>query len=105
MDQPKGGQTVSRRSKEELLELLSEYNKSQPMTVKAFCRLHQISEASFYTARKRYKPAKISKKQSFRFISIDRPAFNSTAATLFAEVNGIRLYQVVPADYLKSLIL
>jgi hypothetical protein len=87
-----------------MLELLAEYDKTQGMTIKAFCKLHKVTEGSFYTARKRYRSAAISKQQSSRFIPIGRTAFNESAAILFAEVNGIKLYQAVPADYLKSLI-
>jgi len=104
MEQTNGKQVVSRRGKTQMLELLSLYDKDHGMTVKAFCKLHQISEASFYTARKRNRSAALSKQQSSRFIPIGRPAFNQPAAILFAEVNGIKLYQAVPADYLKSLI-
>lgn len=104
MDQPNVKQTVSRRSNKQFLELLAEYDKNQHMTVKAFCRLHNVTEGSFYSARKRYRSATLSKSQSSRFIPIGQPSFNQTAANLFAEVNGIKLYHAVPADYLKALI-
>jgi hypothetical protein len=104
MDQTTGKQSTSRRSKEQTLELLSEYDKDHGTTVKAFCKLHQISEGSFYSARSRYRPAGNSKQQSSGFIAIGSPAFKEPANTLFAEVKGIKLYQAVPANYLKALI-
>jgi hypothetical protein len=74
------------------------------MTVKDFCSLHQISEGSFYSARKRHRSAGTLKEKSSGFISIGRPAIKEPIGVLFAEVNGIKLYQAVPADYLKALI-
>ena len=97
-------QFPSRRSKEQTLELLREYDKDNSTTVKAFCKLHQISEGSFYSARSRYRSADISKQKSSGFIAIASPTFKEPANILFAEVNGIKLYQSVPADYLKALI-
>lgn len=104
MEQAIGKQSTSRRSKAQTLELLNEYNKDHGLTVKAFCKLHQISEGSFYSARSRYRPTGISKEQSSGFIAIASPTFKEPANTLFAEVKGIKLYHAVPADYLKALI-
>lgn len=70
MDQPNGEQPIPRRSKKHMLELLAEYDKTQGMTIKAFCKLHKVTEGSFYTARKRYRSAAISKQQSSRFTII-----------------------------------
>ena len=104
MEQTSDKQSISRRSKEEILELLNEFDKEHGMTVKAFCKLHQISEGSFYSARSRYRPAGNSKQQSSGFIAIGSSTFKEPADTLFAEVKGIKLYQAVPANYLKALI-
>ena len=105
MEQPNGRQALSRRSKAQMLELLSEYGKSQGMTVRAFCGLHQISEGSFYSARSRYRSGEASQPKSAGFITIARSAFKEPGSSLFAEVNGIKLYQSVPADYLKALVI
>ena len=94
----------SRRGKEQILELLSKYDQSPKMTVKSFCKLHQISEACFYSWRKRYRSWATSLSKQPGFISIARPAFKDPACSLFAEVNGIKLYQAVTADYLKALV-
>jgi len=55
MDQPNGNQIKRMRSKKQILELLAEYDKDPHMTVKTFCRLHKVTEGSFYTARKGYR--------------------------------------------------
>lgn len=103
MDQPRTRQRKPRRSKEQLLELLSAYDKTNGMTIKEFCKLHKVTEGSFYAARKRQRGA-AAQKQSIGFIPITRSAFEQPAHSLFAEVKGIRLYQPVPADYLKALL-
>jgi hypothetical protein len=105
MEQTNGNQSTSRRTKIQMLELLSDYDENPGMTVKDFCRLHQITEGSFYSARKRHRCAGISKQKPSGFISIGRPTFKEPIGVLFAEVNGIKLYQAVPADYLKALVL
>ena len=104
MDQPRLNRRAPRRPKHQLLELLAEYDKTRGMTVKDFCKLHNVTQGSFYTARKRYRDATV-KKQPSGFIAITSLAFDQPVATLFAEVRGIKLYQPVPVDYLKALVL
>jgi hypothetical protein len=104
MDQLNDKKITSRHNKTQMLEMLDEYDKTKGMTIKEFCKLRQISEGSFYTARKRYRARGRAKKQSSGFIAITSPALKEPAGSLFAEVNGIRLYQAVPAEYLKALL-
>ena len=104
MDQLNDKKITSRHSKSQMLEMLDEYDKTKGITIKEFCKLHQISEGSFYSARKRHRARSSKKKQSSGFIAIARPALKEPAGSLFAEVNGIRLYQAVPAEYLKALV-
>ena len=102
MDEQQPLHRTPRRNKQQLLELIAEYDKTPGITIKDFCKLHKVTQGSFYTARKRHRAA--VKKQSSGFIAIKRPASEQTVATLFAEVKGIKLYQHVPVDYLKALI-
>lgn len=104
MDQLNDKQITSRQSKIQLLEMLDEYDKTKGMTIKDFCKLHQIKEGTFYSARKRHRAPGNAKKKSSGFIAISKPALKEPTASLFAEVNGIRLYQAVPAEYLKALV-
>ena len=104
MDQLNDKKIISRPSKAQMLEMLDEYDKTKGMTIKEFCKVRQINEGSFYTARKRHRARGSAKKQSSGFIAITRPALKEPAGSLFAEVNGIRLYQAVPAEYLKALV-
>jgi hypothetical protein len=91
-----------RRTRQEIAQLLTEFDKSQGMTAKDFCRKHQISEGAFYSARKRQASKKGDSRKS-GFIALPPPAGKERSGVLFAEVKGIRLYQAVPAEYLKTL--
>lgn len=102
MDEQQLQHRTPRRNKQQLLELIAEYDKTPGITIKDFCKLHKVTQGSFYTARKRHRVA--VKKQSTGFIAIKRAAADQTVPTLFAEVKGIKLYQHVPVDYLKALI-
>ena len=96
-------QITGRRSRQEVIDLLNEYEKTTGMTVKAFCALHQINESVFYSARKRQRPQSSAQKKTSGFVEI-RPSISEIGPNnLFAEVNGIRIYQAVPAVYLKTL--
>ena len=97
-------QTGTRRSTNQMLELLNEYDKTNGLTIKAFCELHHINLGSFYTARKNQRLRTGRAKQATGFISIGKPTHAEPVNSLFAEVNGIRLYQAVAADYLKALV-
>jgi hypothetical protein len=66
-----------------------------------FCERQQIHKSNFYKWVSRYQQKNKSKK-------IQRSAFAKVQVTLpesplFAEVNGIRIYQAVTASYLKEL--
>ena len=105
MEQMNVNQPKVRHSKAQLLDLVKEYDKNPGMTIKAFCKRHQISEGSFYSARSRYRATGASKQKPSGFITLSAPVLKEPAGTLFAEVNGIKIYQPVPADYLKALVL
>lgn len=105
MERSNTNQSSSRRSKAQILELLNEFDTSPRMPVTEFCKLHKISKASFYSARSRYRTVDAAKQPPKGFIAITQPTYKESAGNLFAEVNGIRLYQFVPADYLKALVL
>jgi hypothetical protein len=104
MEQSNGKIRSPRRAKKQILELLDKYENTPGMSVRAFCKLHQTSEGAFYSARKRYRSASASlpKKPGFAFLG--QPVMKESPNSLFAELKGIRIYQVVSAQYLKVLI-
>jgi len=95
------------RSRKEILELLDKLNQSEGTTVKEFCKEHNINKATYYNWRTRYRGNITKEQKSARFIEIVSTLSSATtvSAALFAEVKGIRLYQPVSAEYLKTLAL
>lgn len=92
-----------KRREEEILRLLEEFDYSGGMTVKEFSALHGISDGTLYNWRKRYAAKRAENTKPGGFIEI-LPSSGNTAVGLFAEINGLKLFQAVPADYLKILI-
>jgi hypothetical protein len=93
----------SKHRAEEILKLLEEFEYSDGMSVKAFSSLHGVSEATFYNWRKRYSGKKGDNRKSAGFIEI-LPSASGPSVGLFAEIRGIKLFQAVPAEYLKTLL-
>lgn len=85
------------RSEQEILKMIDEYEKSG-FNLKEYCEVSELNEQTFSTWLRKYKR---SSEDGFTTIEIV-PSKNS--ALLFAEVNGIRLYKEVSAEYLKSLL-
>lgn len=105
MEQTEKKSIQTRRTHEQILQILSEYDKKHGLTIKEFCKLHGISEAAFYSSRSRHRsPKNQSKNKRGTFITIGEPAAKESGSVLFAEVKGIKIYQAVPASYLKALI-
>lgn len=86
-----------RRSSKEIKELLGLFELSG-MSAKQFCITYEISETVFYKWRGRYRT--VQEKNQF----IPLHVCSSPSSGLFAEVNGIRIYQVVSASFLKELL-
>lgn len=102
----KGKRATTRRSREQIIQLLKEF-ESKGLTIGQFCKLHHIQRSSFYQWQKRYggKPTENNTPKGFLAVELTPPATapGPTTPSLFAEVNGIRLYQPVSAQYLKIL--
>lgn len=93
-----------RRSNQQIGQLLQEFENSN-VSVKDFCKLHHISTGNFHKWKSRYKSKAASRKRPTGFATVDIVGTSPTDLPgLFAEVNGIKLYQPVAARYLKELI-
>jgi hypothetical protein len=92
------------RSKEEIISILEECRKSN-LNVKEFVKTKGIHEATYYNWRNKYggKQKKQKAESGFATLKIN-PSPATHAATLFAEVRGIKIYHYVPSSYLKELI-
>lgn len=87
------------RSKPAILELLREHQQSG-LSIQTFCAQRSIPSGSFHNWKKKYSTGNgLTAEQSFTPLQIKAP----TSQQLFAEVNGIKLYQPVSAGYLKEL--
>lgn len=89
-----------RRKRAQILELLQAFEKSE-MTVRDFSKLNNISTGILYKWKNRYKNGG---NKTAGFARIDITAPHQVAQGLFAEVNGIRIYQPVSATFLKELL-
>lgn len=90
------------RTKEDILTLLDEYAKSN-MKVKEFCKLVDISTATFHNWRNKYH-GKLNSKEGSGFASLR--IMETVAAgnrKLFARVGNVEIYAFVEAAYLKQL--
>jgi hypothetical protein len=90
------------RSKEEIISILEECKKSK-LNIKEFVKTKGIHEATYYNWRNKYGSKTRKERTGFATIKIN-PSAATHAATLFAEVGGIKIYHYVPASYLKELI-
>ena len=96
-----------RRTSKQIIKLLKDYGSRQGMTIVEFCKLNDVNKSNFYSWQKRYaiKEPKPGKARGFVPINLTPPPSSSDSVPLlFAEVKGIRLYQVVSSDYLKALL-
>jgi len=100
MEQQMNSIRRSRRTKEQILSLLSEFSKTG-LTVKQFCQAHHISTGTFHKWKAGVNNKPLKKAGGPGFLPV---VVGSSSPGLFAEINGIRLYQPVSAAYLKELL-
>jgi hypothetical protein len=92
-----------RHSTEQINDIVARYDPKEGLSIKKYCKLHRISEQSFYSARSRMQAnGNAATRQGFIALNPSLPQVPSS--TLFAEVGGIKIYQAVPPDYLKALV-
>lgn len=103
MEQTEKQPASAKPTREQISEIIARYDKKQRISIKEYCKLHGISEGSFYSARSRQRSSTKGSRRKPGFIAVN-PSPSQPSATLFAEVRGIKIYQVVPADYLKTLL-
>ncbi|MBA3830270.1 MAG: transposase [Taibaiella sp.] len=91
------------RGEETILNILTEYKKSK-LSVKEFCFQNNIASATFHNWKKKYsrRSVKSARPVGFAALQITQPVTSEPA--LFAEVNGIKIYQWVTGAYLKELL-
>jgi transposase-like protein len=107
MKQSKELKVVGQRqsfNEQEIFAAIEQYEQGGNISVKEFAAAFQVSEATFYNWRKRYR-AKDKQKTPAGFIPVDMSEVQAPLSQdrIFAEFRGIIFYQRVEASYLKSL--
>ena len=89
-----------RRTQKEIAVLLAEYGISK-LSIGEFCATKQIPRHTFHKwiSRNKKKQSKIVPAPAFAPIRV----VQNQAAVLFAEVDGVKIYQPVSALFLKQL--
>lgn len=98
MENATTGERRKRRTRAEITAVLADYRSSK-LTVAEFCASREIHPPTFGTWLGRYKQFKKAPSPAFAAIQVTSPPGSS----LFAEVNGVKLYQPVSAAFIKLL--
>ena len=100
------GKRLHSHSEEEIFRAIEEFEQAGNISVKEFAKAFQVSEATFYNWRKRYKNKHIVKGPPKGFISVDLSSVQRLGeqGQIFAEFRGITFYQRVDPAYFKALL-
>ena len=102
---------IIRRSDEEKIALIEKWESSGlPITV--FCNQHDCSDSLFHSWLNKYRRNKNKAKRANAFIPLQVPPadkYEGNTAAAFAELtmskgHQIKLYQMVPPEYLRALL-
>ena len=93
-------------SEQEIFASIEQFEQAGNISVKEFAAAFQVSEATFYNWRKRYRAKDMRVGPATGFIPVDMSEIQAPEhqGPIFAEFRGIVFYQRVEASYLKSLL-
>jgi transposase-like protein len=93
-------------NEQEIFAAIEQFEQAGNISVKEFAAAFQVSEATFYNWRKRYRANGRQKVPATGFIPVDLSEVQApqSQGRIFAEFRGIVFYQWVEASYLKSLL-
>jgi len=92
------------RSREEILKLLEDYENSDGISVREYCDMIGISDATFYNWQKRYGNAKEPEDIDADFIPIEITGSADAGSALQMEVKVIKFYGHLSAEQFKALL-
>jgi transposase-like protein len=100
------GKRILSLSEPEKFKAIEEFEEAGNISIKEFAKAFQISEATFYNWRKKYRAQYTIKDQPKGFIAVDLSGIQQPEENgqLFAQVSGITIYQRVEPAYLKALL-
>lgn len=93
-------------SEQEIFAAIQQFEEAGNISIKEFSAAFQVSEATFYNWRKRYR-AKSHQHGPAGFVPVDMSSVQAeteVSGRVFAEYRGIIFYQRVEPAYLKSLL-
>jgi transposase-like protein len=93
-------------SEQEIFAAIDQFEQAGNISVKDFAAAFQVSEATFYNWRKRYRAKDSQQLPAAGFIPVDMSEVQAPEKPrrIFAEFRGIVFYQRVEPSYLKSLL-
>ena len=93
-------------SEQEIFAAIEQFEQAGNISIKEFAAAFQVSKATFYNWRKRYRTKDTSPISAAGFIPVDLSEVSvaESQGRIFAEFRGIIFYQWVEASYLKSLL-
>lgn len=106
IDNKSSRRRAQQRSKADIIEALSAFERSGNMSIREFAAKHQVSETTFYNWRKKYRPGNKPKNKPEGFVPVSVAGSNmeQRPEPVFAEYCGIIFYQRVEPAYLKALL-
>jgi transposase-like protein len=110
MKQPPGSVTIGKRKRSlsdpEIFKAIEEFEQAGNISIKEFAKAFQISKATVYNWRKKYRNKHTAKNQPKGFIPVDLSGVQQPEerGQIFAEFRGITFYQRVDPAYLKALL-
>lgn len=93
-------------NEQEIFAAMEQFDVAGNISVKEFAAAFQVSEATFYNWRKRYKSKVVQKEPAAGFIPVDLSEVQAMEeqSLIFAEFRGIIFYQRVEPAYFKALL-
>lgn len=92
------------RTVEDIMQLLEEYQKSDSISVREYCEMIDISEATFYNWQKKYGSSRVMESPEAGFIPIQIAQETPPEQPLQAEVRVIKLYGTLSVEQFKTLL-
>jgi len=110
MQQSSGSITIGKRKRSlsdpEIFKALEEFEHAGNISTKEFAKAYQVSEATVYNWRKKYRNKAATGNQPQGFIQVDLSDVQEPngQGRIFAVYRGITFYQRVDPAYLKALL-
>lgn len=89
------------RTREDIIQLLRDYQNSDGMSVEQYCEKIGVSDATFYNWRKKYRECQ---EQQVDFVPLEITGAQQPTASLQTEVKVFKFYGPLCVEQLKALL-